>query len=184
MNYRALILPCCSALVMAATAQQTFTGTTTLLPGSDIGLVLDQHPTGGYQFGFLLKTERDDTKAFSLLRSDNSDETNFTIWGNGVVNIRKLYAEEVEVRPDAMGLQWPDYVFDECYDRPTIEEVQRFIAANHHLPLLPPAAAVEDKGFNVTHVITQLLETIEVQSLQIIELNERLKGVEAEHTCH
>lgn len=168
-------LLCC---VLAANVNAQFTTTVTIEPGNNTALILDQQPTTGYQFGILLKTERDDTKAFSLLRGDDNDETYFNIWGNGVVNVKKLYAEEVEVRPDAMGIQWPDYVFEPGYDRFTIEETQRFIQAYHHLPLLPPATRVENEGYNVSHMIMQLLETIENQSLQIIELNERLKVVE------
>lgn len=78
-----------------------------------------------YDWGYGLSVwiNRDKTKAFTI--NSNSTGVNlFTIWGNGIVNAKKIYAEEVEVRVDAIGVYWPDYVFKRDYELTPLNELE------------------------------------------------------------
>ncbi|UZJ64233.1 hypothetical protein OKW96_17900 [Sphingobacterium sp. KU25419] len=44
---------------------------------------------------------------------------------------------------------WPDYVFEEDYDLPSLNTTAEFIKANKHLPGVPTAKEVEKEGVSV-----------------------------------
>jgi hypothetical protein len=91
-----------------------------------------------------------------------------------------VHAQEVIV--DASVPQ-PDYVFEEDYDLRSLEEIEAFIQANKHLPGIPSASEVEDKGLNAGEMQAKLLEKVEELTLYTIDLKkqnvELLKKVEA-----
>lgn len=141
------------------------------------GLILHQTLPTDYGFGILLKTDRSLTKAFAHF---NNGTENFILWGNGVVNATKIYSKEIEVRADAMGIFWPDYVFADAFELRPIPELEKYVKANHHLPEFPAAEELERSGsYDLTATITALLSTIEQQTLYIIELNKRIAALEA-----
>jgi len=82
-----------------------------------------------------------------------------------------------EVRIDLTG--WPDYVFEEAYVLPTIEEVERHINEKGHLINIPSATEVESGGLHVSDMIKKQQEKIEELTLYIIELNKQLQEVKA-----
>lgn len=82
-----------------------------------------------------------------------------------------------EVRIDLTG--WPDYVFEEAYVLPTIEEVERHINEKGHLINIPSATEVETSGLHVSDMIKKQQEKIEELTLYIIELNKQLQEVKA-----
>ncbi len=45
-----------------------------------------------------------------------------------------------EVRVFTTGRGFPDYVFDPSYKLPTLEETEKYVKENHHLPEVPTAA--------------------------------------------
>jgi len=80
---------------------------------------------------------------------------------------------------------WPDYVFRPGYRLRPLREVGEFIAANRHLPDMPPAAEVEARGVSVGEMQAKLLAKIEELTLHLIrqekeseELRERLRKLE------
>ncbi len=77
------------------------------------GLSVEHVTNSDWNYGLSVWVNRDLTKAFTVNKT--SGENLFTIWGNGVVNAKRLYAEEISVQPYAMGISWPDYVFKENY---------------------------------------------------------------------
>ena len=94
----------------------------------------------------------------------------------------KLYVKDgiltekvrVELCPD-----WPDFVFEEDYNRNTTEEVEQFIKTNKHLPNVPSAKEVSKNGIDVAEMDATLLRQIEELWLHVIELkkeNEILKN--------
>ena len=93
----------------------------------------------------------------------------FTVWGNGVVNAKKVYAEEVEVRADAMGTNWPDYVFKTNYSLMSLYELESFINKNSHLPNVPSEEVVLEKGINLGEMDAVLLRKIEELTLYVIQ---------------
>jgi hypothetical protein len=65
---------------------------------------------------------------------------------------------------------WPDYVFAKNYKLRPIHEVANFIATNKHLPDMPSAKDVEEKGLDIGKTQAALLKKIEELTLYVIEL--------------
>ena len=63
---------------------------------------------------------------------------------------------------------WADYVFDTGYRLKPLEEVAEYVAANHHLPEMPSAKEVVEKGVNVAEMQAKLLAKIEELTLHLI----------------
>ncbi|UJH68659.1 hypothetical protein [Allomuricauda sp. SCSIO 65647] len=85
-----------------------------------------------------------------------------------------IHAKEVKV--DLIG--WPDYVFSEDYDLPTLEEVEKHIKEKGHLINIPSAEEVKANGIQLGEMNKLLLEKIEELTLYMIELkkeNKKLK---------
>ncbi len=85
----------------------------------------------------------------------------------------RIHAEEVKVDLSVPG---PDYVFKEGYDLKSLEEVQEHIQEHGHLPNIPSAKEMEEKGVELGIMNMKLLEKIEELTLYVIELkkeNER-----------
>ncbi|MFL9485702.1 hypothetical protein ACI6Q2_23165 [Chitinophagaceae bacterium LWZ2-11] len=87
----------------------------------------------------------------------------------------KLGARKVVVTQAA---NWPDYVFDSSYTLTPLALVEQFIKDNKHLPDVPSAKEVTDKGLDVGDNQAVLLKKIEELTLYMIEMkkeNEALK---------
>ena len=93
-------------------------------------LTIDHSATADYSYALYLKVHRDLTKAFCIL---NGNGAVFTIWGNGIVNAKKIYAEAFEVTPDAGSISWYDHVFAPEFELKPLAEVEEFIKVNRHL---------------------------------------------------
>jgi hypothetical protein len=75
---------------------------------------------------------------------------------------------------------WADYVFAPDYKLRSLEEVEKFVNANKHLPGLPSAEAlVAEGGFDVAKMDAKLLEKIEELTLYVVKLNEENKKLSA-----
>ena len=73
---------------------------------------------------------------------------------------------------------WPDYVFDKNYSLMPLHQVEKFIETNKHLPGVPSAKEVEDKGVNLGDNQALLLKKIEELTLYLIEIkktNDRMQ---------
>ncbi|WP_190808394.1 fibronectin type III domain-containing protein [Flagellimonas sp. S3867] len=84
----------------------------------------------------------------------------------------KLITEEVKVQ---LSGNWPDYVFKEGYDLPTLEEIQKHIEEKGHLPNIPSAVEVMANGFELGEMNKLLLEKIEQLTLHTIRQQELLQ---------
>lgn len=73
---------------------------------------------------------------------------------------------------------WADYVFNEDYNLLKLDEVEKHIKENGHLPNVPNAEEVFQKGIDVAKMDAKLLEKIEELTLYIIEQNKRLDSQE------
>ena len=142
-----------------------------------IGLLINSSNAGNYNYGLNIITNNALTKAFATQNAVTGID-NFIIWGNGVVNAQKLYAKEIEVRTDAMGISWPDYVFSNTYKLPTLKEVEEYILKNKHLENVPTAEEVEKNGINVYEINRILLQKIEELTLYTIQLEKRVAKIE------
>lgn len=91
----------------------------------------------------------------------------------------KIAASE-EVRVFIAGTTvFPDYVFDPSYELPKLEETEKYIKENRHLPEVPTAADVEKNGMSLNDMNIILLKKVEELTLYMIEMkkeNELLKS--------
>jgi len=91
----------------------------------------------------------------------------------------KIACEELLI--DDSGF-WPDYVFGKDYKLMSIDEFAKSINENNHLPGMPSAREIEEKGgYHVGEIQKKTLEKVEELSLYIIELNNRMKALEQEN---
>lgn len=70
-------------------------------------------------------------------------------------------------------MQWPDYVFEKDYKLPTLNEVEKYIELNKHLPNVPSAATINQQGYETTEMTAKLLEKIEELTLYVIDLKKQ-----------
>ncbi|MBK6365563.1 MAG: hypothetical protein IPF52_19595 [Saprospiraceae bacterium] len=61
-----------------------------------------------------------------------------------------------------------------------IEEVEKFILYNKHLPNIPSAEYIQKEGLKVAEVTTLMMEKIEEMMLYIIEQNTQIKNLKNE----
>jgi len=88
---------------------------------------------------------------------------------NGTVRSKEVIVENIG---------WPDYVFDHRYKLPGLNEVEKFIQQNNHLPNIPSAKDVMENGLHVGDIQNRMMEKIEELTLYIIQLNKRMEELE------
>ncbi len=130
---------------------------------------------------------------FTTLSSGGSTSNGSSIWSE--VNTTASYSGEVaigratvpngyklaieghvrarEVRVDQET--WPDYVFKEGYDLPTLEEIQEHIDEKGHLPNIPSANEVMANGIELGEMNRLLLEKIEELTLHVLQLKNEIE---------
>ncbi|MBL0145855.1 MAG: hypothetical protein IPP48_08925 [Chitinophagaceae bacterium] len=98
----------------------------------------------------------------------------------------KIIAEEVKVQ---LSTSWPDYVFSKNYKLMPLNELEKSININKHLPNIPSAAEVEKDGISLGDMNKRLMEKVEELTLYIIDLNkknsqlaEKVEKLEAKQT--
>ncbi|MCG8385108.1 MAG: tail fiber protein [Cytophagales bacterium] len=80
-----------------------------------------------------------------------------------------VHAEEVRVDLTVPG---PDYVFEEDYDLPTLENIESYIRQNKHLPGVPSAMEMEENGIDLGAMDMLLLKKVEELTLYLMQQNE------------
>ena len=113
------------------------------------------------------------TKVINVV--DNSSGTsNFAVYQNGYV-----YSRELVVM--ATGSVFPDYVFSSDYKLMPLGDIKQYTDKYHHLPNMPTAKEVEEKGANVGEIQRVSVEKIEELYLHMIEMNKKLERLEKEN---
>ncbi|WP_299899728.1 tail fiber protein [uncultured Aquimarina sp.] len=157
--------------------------------GNNYGqMYYDAQSSGEQNRGMYFQEQLSTNRGFHFLNS-NGDRL-LKINGNGNVGIGtnspdaklavngNIHTQEVKV--DLVG--WPDYVFEEDYNLPTLQEVEQHISEQGHLENIPSAAEVAENGIQLGEMNKKLLEKIEQLTLYMIEQNKKtdflLKEVE------
>ncbi|MBQ4804098.1 hypothetical protein J8L88_14645 [Aquimarina sp. MMG015] len=78
-----------------------------------------------------------------------------------------------EVKVDLTG--WPDYVFEDSYELPTLQQVEDHITTKGHLINIPSASQVAENGILLGEMNAKLLEKIEELTLYTIAQEKKLK---------
>ena len=142
-----------------------------------------------YNSGIAFGTLYDNERTIKMIINDDgkvgigslSPDSELTVKGT-------IHCEEVLV-----DLSVPaDYVFEKYYEgksslkanynMPTLEEVEAFTKANHHLPEVPSAKDIQDNGLELKEMTNILLQKIEELTLYTIEQEKRIKALEAKLT--
>ncbi|WP_250254463.1 hypothetical protein [Chryseobacterium sp. Marseille-Q3244] len=94
---------------------------------------------------------------------------------NGNASLQgKFEAKEIKVTLTPTA----DFVFDENYDLPKLEAVEKHIKEKKHLPEIASAKEMEKEGVNVGEFQIKLLQKIEELTLYTIEQNKQLKKLQ------
>lgn len=75
---------------------------------------------------------------------------------------------------------WADYVFSKDYKLMPLEQVEKFVTDNHHLPNSPTANEIENNGIDVGEITLNQQEKIEELFLYVIDLHKELQQVKDE----
>ena len=130
---------------------------------------------GGWANDPIMSTHKFVVKGSSLIQGDILTDANIGIgtynFTDGSETYRlsvkgKVRAEEVKVYNT-----WADYVFEENYNLPSLEEVENHIKENGHLLNVPNAEAVKENGLALGEMAKIQQEKIEELTLYIIEQN-------------
>lgn len=111
----------------------------------------------------MIKTDADN--AFDIV-GKTSGAVNFRVKSSGFV-----YAREVNV----MIGTYPDYVFKKNYELTPLEEVEKYIAKNHHLKGFERAEYYEKNGANLGEMVRLQQEKIEELTLYLIQLKKEIE---------
>jgi hypothetical protein len=91
----------------------------------------------------------------------------------------------IQAKEVLVNTGWSDYVFDSDYRLAPLTEVAEYVQEHHHLPEIPSAAEVAEKGISVGEIQSKLLAKIEELTLHMIQaeqenrsLKERLARLE------
>lgn len=130
--------------------------------------------SGGSTNRYLRLGWKDNNALFSPALSIN-DDLNV---GIGTINPDSKLAvngtiHSKEVKVDMQG--WSDFVFKKEYKLPTLEEVEKHIAANGHLQNIPSEDEVLKNGINLGEMNAKLLQKIEELTLYSIQQNKKIE---------
>lgn len=90
----------------------------------------------------------------------------------------KVMCEELKVQ---LSGSWPDYVFDSKYALLPLDQLEKKVMEDKHLPGILPAHEVEaSKGFEIGDMQKRLLEKVEELYRYVFELNRENKSLRSE----
>lgn len=172
-------------------------------PGSTNGSLLfgdtitTAHPFGRWGIEYL---DQDGVKGLNFWKtSDNiggplnyvlflCSEENDTLKGNvgiGTGNPKekltvngRILAREVIVSNDIRT--WPDYVFAPGYEMMSLTDLEAYVNEHHHLPDVPSAEEVEERGIGLGEMNAILLQKVEEMTLRMIEMEKRIQELESQ----
>jgi hypothetical protein len=132
---------------------------------------------------------RGDSRTFTINTGDYADNSgqygnaNLAVTGNLLVG--KTSQTNTSYKLDINGnarankivvnTTGADFVFEEDYSLRTLEELQKYIRQNKHLPEIPSAKEMEKEGLDVGEMNIKLLQKVEELTLYLIEQNKKLE---------
>jgi hypothetical protein len=155
--------------------------------GSPNGAMLDINTNGGEAI-----------HVFNTASTNTITKVTFKVESNGRTNIGESRPLTTGVASNAMlsvdGLilardirvsiststHWADYVFDKKYQLMSLEDVERYVLKNRHLPEVPSESDVKENGIDVTSMNLILLKKVEELYLYTIELKRNIELQDAQ----
>lgn len=78
------------------------------------------------------------------------------------------------------GNSWSDFVFEEGYELPSLQQVENYISKKGHLKDIPSAVEIENNGIPLGEMDALLLQKIEELTLYVIEINKQNQDLQRE----
>lgn len=131
-----------------------------------------------YKFSGQIAVKNNPTQPVMYFRSTNKEGDG--VWakvlnsiGNQVIN-GKLEAKEIKITTTPTA----DFVFDNDYDLPSLEYIEKYISENKHLPQIASAEEMKKEGVSVGEFQIKLLQKIEELTLYTIDQEKRIDKYE------
>lgn len=83
-----------------------------------------------------------------------------------------ILAERVKVK---LRDQWGDYIFAPEYDLISLEDLEKYVKKNSHLPDIPSEAELKDSGIDLGSMDAGIVKNVERLTLHLIEMNKQLE---------
>ncbi|MDP1800297.1 MAG: hypothetical protein Q8L81_03015 [Bacteroidota bacterium] len=128
---------------------------------------VDKFMNPGYQTNFQVKANGK-TIIGNLTQVAPHNDALLTV--NGKIVSKSLY-----VRPGGWG--WPDFVFDENYIVPNLYDIEKYYKQNKHLPDVPSALEVEEKGIEVAEMNKLLLQKLEEMTILMVKMQKEIDAL-------
>jgi len=117
----------------------------------------------------LSEVDQDLRKAFVVANSNGTYSENFVVYGDGHV-----FARDIRVTLDPF-VRIPDFVFEKEYKLMTLQEVEKYIQSEKHLPNVPSEREIKSNGgISVGEMAVIQLQKVEELTLYLIELNKKV----------
>jgi hypothetical protein len=127
-------------------------------------LRLNAENGGGFRNDLIIKSDG------SVCMGTTTAATGYKLSVNGKVTCTEVLVEALA--------NWPDYVFGEDYKLMSLEELRQSVEENNHLPGLPSAAEVAEKGILLGDMQTKLLEKVEELTLYTLQQDEQIEQLQ------
>ncbi|GEP98931.1 hypothetical protein CCY01nite_51910 [Chitinophaga cymbidii] len=72
---------------------------------------------------------------------------------------------------------WPDYVFDENYQLPSLKTLGDYVKSEKHLPGIPSAREIAENGQDIGEINMQLLKKVEELTLYLLDHNKKIEAL-------
>ena len=93
---------------------------------------------------------------------------------NGEIKCQSLVIRDWRLR---QATKPADYVFEKGYQLPALKKVEEYIAANSHLPGVPSAGEMKQKGVDIIEMNMTLLKKVEELTLYSIEQQKKIDAL-------
>ncbi|QEL00416.1 hypothetical protein FKG96_06195 [Olivibacter sp. LS-1] len=85
-----------------------------------------------------------------------------------------ILAKEIKVKTD---ISVPDYVFEPDYKMQSLAEIENYVKEHKHLPEIPSAKEIKEKGLDLGEMNLLLLKKVEEQTLHLIKQQKKIDAL-------
>lgn len=94
----------------------------------------------------------------------------------GSITANAITATTVVTTPKWKVGHVPDYVFEKGYRLQSLEDVDKYVKKNKHLPEVPSEKEMTAQGLDLTEMNLKLLKKVEELTLRLIDMDREIKG--------